>query len=203
MRVIVLLRWVLLFTPMLWAQDFVEGEHYHKMRHIKAQETPEIHYFFSFYCPSCARLAEMMDTYLYEQSSCMVYRHPLVNSQSGVALLRAYQILVDKQQGHCYKKLLYQFSPQQKVTDREILQTFKQHGHHQFAYWWEQSSATDLEAQMKSDGALVKEYRLKAIPTIVVVGPKGGYYIQPTKALSPDQFTVCLDYVVGLQAPRR
>lgn len=188
------------------ADDFIENQHFHKIVHIKPQDATEIHYFFSFYCPSCARMAETIDSYLQQQNTSIVYRHPLVNNQSGLALLRAYQILLEKEQGHSYKKLLYQFSPQQKITDKDLLDTFKKNGHPHFAQWWKATSNTaideQLKAQMKSDGALVQEYRLKAIPTVVVLGPKGAYYLQPIKPITVDNFTACLDHIVKLQNTR-
>lgn len=201
------MRKILLFLGIfsmsyLFATDFVENKHYYRMPHVEPQNVTEIHYFFSFYCPSCARMAEMMDAYLYEQNSCLVYRHPLVNNKSGVALLKAYNILVRNQQGHCYKKLLYGFSPHQKVGDKDILTLFHKNGHPHFEQWWEQTSVETLDKQMKADAECVKAFRLKAIPTVVIVGPKGAYYIQPSKVVTLDTFTQCLDHVIMLQNAR-
>jgi thiol-disulfide isomerase/thioredoxin len=189
------------------AEDFIENQHYHKMRHIAPQDTTEIHYFFSFYCPSCARMAEKIDQYLQEQNHCLVSRHPLVNSEAGILLLRAYDILLDKEQGYNYKKILYNFSPQQKITEKELITAFNKAGHPHFARWWQEESGNTpfeqkIKAQLKTDGALVKEYRLTAIPTVVVVGPKGAYYLQPIKPVTIDNFTACLDSIVKMQNSR-
>lgn len=193
---------MLLMCSTLFAQDFIEGKHYHKIAHIKPQQQTEIHYFFSFYCPSCAKMAETVDKYLQEQNGSQVYRHPLVRDESGIRLLRAYQILLEKEQGHTYKKILYQFSPQKKITEKDLLDAFKKSGHGDFSSWWAQQESPELEAQLKtqlqSHGALAQEYRLKAIPTVVVVGPKGAYYLQPVKPVTLDNFTDCLDYIVKM-----
>ncbi|MBM4222663.1 MAG: hypothetical protein FJ161_02540 [Gammaproteobacteria bacterium] len=180
-------------------QKFQCFKHYFPVQHIAATPKIEIHYFYSFECAGCQKLAPALSKYFYESVQYPVYRHPLATSHIGTQLIKAYYALKQNEQGEQFVLALYELGGKKRITDHELLKHMKNIGHDHFEELWNSVDNSFLRKQIYDDLAMAKNYRLIALPMIYISGPKGLFSIYPNKDLALEDVPACIEAVIEFQ----
>jgi len=193
--------WFLLFS-FSWSHSapaYRLNHQYFQAPHIAAQTTIEIHYFFSFQCPGCSRLYPILEPYFQNHKNAPVFLHALAVNQAGIQLIKAYEILKSYPQGPLYIRALYQAPMKTTLSDQDVIQLFKKEQPLNFEEQWLVLDEHVIHAKMNQDLSYAKDFQLRSLPAIYIVGPHGGFYIQPSPDLSIDKIPGCIEAVISLQ----
>jgi len=180
--------------------NFIENEHYSKSTVVGVQPNIEIHYFFSFQCPACAKVSKKMHEYLdYTEVKYKVLRHPLVMNQTTMQLTRAYFALDGDRKNPGILDAFYDLARLKELTDERLISVMEKKGDKIFRKRWENFSQEKASYLAKSTAEFAKQYQINFIPICFVLGPKGGFMIHPSKNLPAEEMAACIDYVILLQ----
>jgi hypothetical protein len=179
---------------------FLEGVHYTRVHHIRPQSLVELHYFFSFNCPACAKTAKVLYPFFAQQEKLSIHHHPLVMNQSTFQLARAYYLINDNDRKDDVVQSLFSFARYNQLSDERIINFFEKKGDRTFRQRWNSLSAEQVNQLSKANAERAQQYQLNAIPVCYVLGPKGAFMVHPSKQLPIESLPGCLNYLLAKQA---
>jgi thioredoxin-related protein len=182
--------------------NFIENDHYVRSKTINSQPNIEVHYFFSFQCPACAKISKKMHEYLeHIEVKYKVSRHPLVMNQTTMQLNRAYFALDSDRNNPGILDAFYDLARLKELTDEHLISTMQKKGDKIFPKRWENFSQEKASYIAKSTAELAKQYQINFIPICFIAGPNGVFMVYPSKNLPAQEMAACIDYVILLQTP--
>ena len=192
---------LLIMSCYAWGfENFKQGAQYHLLKGVPSQQSVEVHYFFSFNCPACHKIALPMDAYLNKiEKEVSVFRHPLVMNQTTFQLARAYYVLGSARQLPGAMNVFYENAGRADLNDKVIVEKFTKLGCYDFKERWDALSASQLREICVKSSELASHFRLSFIPIVIVTGPQGTFSIYPSDNLPGSQIPACLSYVLLLQ----
>lgn len=179
--------------------EYKQNYHFFKLGSASPQKQIEIHYFFSFQCPGCAKLYPLLEPYFHENVTVPVYYHPLASNQATMQLIKAYEIIKNNHYSQHYVRALYQTPHKTKMSQKDIIKLMKDAGYQNFEVYWNSANNTLIQNNISETLKLARTLRLTSLPVIYIMGPKGVYYIYPNADLGLENIPDCIETVISFQ----
>jgi thiol:disulfide interchange protein DsbA len=193
---------VLSVVPLIsMGAEFVEGKDYQRVSDISPtlyKGGPiEVTEFFSYGCPWCYRLEGGVDAWVNNQGKEITFsKVPVVFNKNWVDYARAYYLIDGLSLGKSIHHALFKLIIVDKKPlsqHAEMVSFFTNNGVNASLVESAFSHSPSIELQLKSDEALMAQYQINAVPTLVI---NHQYKTNLQMAKSEERLFEIMDYLV-------
>ncbi len=192
---------LLIITSFLYAQEFIEGEHFFKVQEDNVYHKTEVHYFFSFNCHFCKKFSKEFSNALNSlPENILIEKHVFIRRESDLPFAKTYYMMNKYNDYHqSLNDTLFQLAEENPIPEDIFLKKYIETSYKNLFTRWNECSNESVKQYLHDSAQYGKSLKLSAFPACYVVGPKGAFYIYPSKKLPVDKIGLCLKYLIETQ----
>ena len=190
-----------MISSFLFAQDFIEGEHFFRVQGENLYNQTEVHYFFSYNCHFCKKFSkEFANAFNDLPQDTLIKKHVFIKKESDLLLAKTYYLMTKyNNYSQNLNDTLFQLAEENSLSEDIFLKRMAHKSYENLFTDWSDCSIEEVKDYLKDSAQWGKELKLAAFPSCYVIGPKGCFYIYPSKKLPIEKISACLKYLIAAQ----